>query len=166
VLLAERAITDAQLRLAPSLSVSSSAGYQTAVTLGPRGQWNVQGVLNFPFYDGGARYGYADDARGQAAQAREELVAARLRVLTTVARAKRAVRLSEASREIARQQRDTAQRIDQRIRDGYARGIGTSLDLVISAQSLRQAETNLALLDFEVGKARAGAVLANAECVY
>ena len=46
------------------------------------------------------------------------------------------------------------------------RGAGTSLDLVISAQSLRQADINLVLLEVEVGEARASAVLANAECVY
>lgn len=166
VVLAERAIEDAQLRVAPSLSLASQAGWQSKVALGPRAQWNVQGVLNVPFYDGGARYGAESEARAAAAQAREDLKSARLRVLTGVARAQRAVRLYAASRDVARQQRDLAQRVDQRIREGYARGVGTSLDLVISAQSLRQAETNLALLDFEVGKAQAGAVLANAECVF
>lgn len=164
--LARRAITDAELRVAPSLSIGSQAGWQSRVSLGPRGQWSVQALLSLPFYDGGARYGLEDEARALAAQAREELTAVRLRALTSVARAQRAVQVSEASQQVARQQRDLAQRVDQRIREGYARGVGTSLDLVISAQSLRQAETNLALLDFEVGKARAGAVLANAECIY
>jgi hypothetical protein len=67
---------------------------------------------------------------------------------------------------VAQEQRDLAARIDQRVRDGYARGAGTSLDLVVSAQSLRQADINLVLLEVEVGEARAGAVLASAECVY
>jgi outer membrane protein TolC len=53
-----------------------------------------------------------------------------------------------------------------RTREGYASGLGTSLDLVTSAQALRQAEINLVLLDFELAQARAGAVLVNAECVY
>ena len=38
--------------------------------------------------------------------------------------------------------------------------------LVISAQALRQAEIDLAVQDLELGEARAGAVLANAECIY
>ena len=50
--------------------------------------------------------------------------------------------------------------------EGYAQGLGTSLDLVTSAEALRQAEINLALLDFQVAQARANAVLTNAECVY
>jgi outer membrane protein TolC len=164
--LAERAIEDAELRVAPSLSFASQGGYQSEVTLGPRGQWSIQGLLNVPFYDGGARYGAAHENRALASQARQELSATRLQALTRVTRSKRVVNVSEAARNVAKRQRDLAQRIDHRIRDGYARGIGTSLDLVTSAESLRQAETNLALLEFEVGKARAGAILANAECIY
>ena len=57
-------------------------------------------------------------------------------------------------------------RVDQWMRDGYVRGAGMSLDLVVSAQSLRQADINLVLLEVQVGEARASAVLTNAECVY
>jgi outer membrane protein TolC len=71
-----------------------------------------------------------------------------------------------ASRNVAKNQRDLAYRIDQRTREGYARGFGTSLDLVTSAQALRQAEINLVLEDFQVGRARANAVLENAECLF
>jgi hypothetical protein len=56
--------------------------------------------------------------------------------------------------------------VDARIRDGYAHGLGTSLDLVISAQALRQADIDLAILEFQVEDARANAVLVDAECVY
>jgi hypothetical protein len=37
---------------------------------------------------------------------------------------------------------------------------------VTSAQALRAAEINLVLIEFQLAEARAGAVLANAECVY
>jgi hypothetical protein len=37
---------------------------------------------------------------------------------------------------------------------------------VVSAQSLRQAEINLVLLEVQVAQARADTVLANAECIY
>jgi outer membrane protein TolC len=76
------------------------------------------------------------------------------------------VTVLSAARDVAQQQRDLARRIDERIRQGYAGGLGTSLDLVVSAQSLRQAENRLVLLELEVAKARAGAVLASAECMY
>ena len=72
----------------------------------------------------------------------------------------------QASRDVSRRKRDLAKSIDGRTRDGYAHGLGTSLDLVISAEALRQADIDLALLEFQVGSARAHAVLADAECVY
>ncbi|HMI90599.1 MAG TPA: TolC family protein, partial [Polyangiales bacterium] len=76
------------------------------------------------------------------------------------------VAVTESARTVAQQQRDLARSIDARIRQGYAGGLGTSLDLVTSAQSLRQAENRLAQLELDVAKARAGAVLARAECMY
>jgi multidrug efflux system outer membrane protein len=163
---AERAVRDAELQLAPSLNITSQLGYASQAVLGPNLTWSLQGVLNVPFYDGGARYGAMRDARAAVEQARQALVSARLGAIVGSAQALRAVGVLQTSREVARQQRDLAERIDRRTRDGYAQGQGTSLDLVTSAQALRQAQTNLALLDFQVGQSRAGAVLTNAECVY
>jgi outer membrane protein TolC len=123
-------------------------------------------VLNVPFYDGGARYGAMRDARAAVEQSRQALVKARLGAIVQAAQAQRSVGVYQASRHVAQEQRDLARRIDARTRDGYAHGLGTSLDLVTSAQALRQAETNLALLEFQVSSARAHAVLSNAECLY
>jgi outer membrane protein TolC len=162
---AERLVDDAELQYLPSLDLLSEFRHATATVNGPNTTWSVLGVLNVPIYDG-SRYGVTDENRALAAQARQALVQTRLNAVVALARAQRAVQVNEAARDVARKQRELAQRIDQRIRQGYAGGIGTSLDLVLSAQSLRQAETRLALLDYEVGKARAGAVLANAECTY
>lgn len=162
----ERQIKDAELQAAPVLSVVSQLNYASAVTLGPLTTWNLQGVLTVPFYDGGIRYGMLRDNRAQAEQARQALVSARLGAIVESARAERSVGVYEASRDVAREQRDLAKRVDTRTRDGYARGFGTSLDLVTSAQALRQTELNLAVQEFQLDEARANAVLANAECLY
>ena len=162
---AERMIGDAERQFLPSLDFVSNFAYATKTQLGPRATWNVQGVLSVPIYDG-ARYAVTDENRALAEQARQDLIATRIAAVTGLARAERLVKVSEDAREVSRQQRELAQRIDERIRQGYAGGIGTSLDLVIAAQALRLAEIRLALSDFDVGKARAGAVLANAECSY
>jgi len=164
--IAQRAVHDAELQLSPSLGLSSQLGYASAVTLGPLTTWSLQGVLNVPFYDGGARYGAMRDARAAVEQSRQALVKARLGGIVQAAQAERSVGVYQASRDVAQEQRDLARRIDARTRDGYAHGLGTSLDLVTSAQALRQAEINLALLEFQVSSARAHAVLANAECLY
>lgn len=163
---AERGVHDAELQLSPSLLVGSQLSYATQAVLGPNTLWSVEGVLNVPFYDGGARYGALRDARAAVEQAKQALVSTRLGAIVGSAQAERAVGVLQSSRDVARRERDLAERIDHRTRDGYAQGLGTSLDLVISAQALRQAEISLALLDFQLGQARANAVLTNAECVY
>jgi outer membrane protein TolC len=136
------------------------------VTFGPGTTWSVAGVLTVPIWDGGVAYGYARDARAQADQARAALTSVRLSALLAVTQATRAVSVTEAERAVAQQQRDLAARIDQRTREGYTHGLGTSLDLVTSAQGLRQAEINLVILQFQASQARVTATLANAECIY
>jgi outer membrane protein TolC len=163
---AERAISDAELMFVPTINVLSQLNRASAVTLGPLTTFSLQGVLSVPLYDGGLRYAALRDTRAAAEQARQALVQTRVNAIVSAARAERAVAVLQASRDVAVQQRDLARSIDARTREGYARGFGTSLDLVLSAQALRQAETNLVLLEFQVGQARAGAVLANAECVF
>ena len=124
-------------------------------------------MLNVPLYDGGARYGAMRDARAaaRASASGAHLDATRRR--RRRARAYRAVGVTQASRDVAKRSSAISRSgSTTRTRDGYAHGLGTSLDLVISAQALRQAEINLALLDFQVAQARADAVLANAECLY
>jgi multidrug efflux system outer membrane protein len=166
VLVAERAVKDAWLQLAPSLSLQSQLAYSSEAVLAPSTTWFVEGVLNIPLYDGGLAAATARDARASAEQYRQTLASTRLDALVAVAQAERAVTVLSASRDVAKTQRDLARSIDQRTREGYLHGLGTSLDLVTSAQSLRQQEINLVLLDFELSEAKANAVLANAECSY
>lgn len=164
--IAERAVTDAELMFAPSLVLSSTLQYSNAPVLAPNTTWSASAVVNVPLYDGGVRYGALHDARAALEQAREALVQTRLAAVVASARARRAVGVLEHTRDLAQVQRDVASRVDARIRDGYAHGLGTSLDLVISAQALRQADIDLAILEFQVEDARANAVLVDAECVY
>jgi outer membrane protein, multidrug efflux system len=163
---AERTVRDAELMFAPSVSVSSTLQYNTAPVLAPNSSWVLGAVLSVPIYDGGVRYGALRDGRAALEQARQALVAARLSAVVASAQAQRAAGVTRQTRDVAREQRDLAARVDLRIRDGYAKGLGTSLDLVTSAQAMRQADIQLAILDFQVEAAQANAVLVNAECVY
>ncbi len=164
--IAERGVRDAELLFAPSVSVGSQFARSNVAVLGPVTTWDVQGILSVPLYDGGARYGALRDARAAVEQARQTLVSSRLNAIVGSEQALRAVGVLQSSRDVAKQQRDLAHRIDERTRDGYAHGLGTSLDLVTSAQDLRRAEIDLALLEFQLAQARAEAVLTNAECLY
>jgi outer membrane protein, multidrug efflux system len=164
--IAERDVRDAELLFAPSVNVASQFAHSNVAVLGPLTTWDVQGVLNVPLYDGGARYGAMRDARAAVEQARQALVSTRLSAIVGSEQALREVGVYRASRDVAKVQRDLSARIDARTRDGYAHGLGTSLDLVTSAQDLRRAEIDLALLEFQLAEARADAVLTNAECLY
>jgi outer membrane protein, multidrug efflux system len=166
VVVAERTVKDAWLQLAPSLLLQSQLAYTSDPVLTPATTWYVEGILNVPIYDGGMAAAMARDARGAAEQSRQALASTRLSALVNVAQSERAVSVLTASRDVAQRQRDLAKSVDQRTREGYLHGLGTSLDLVTSAESLRDAELNLALLEFQVSEARVNAVLSHAECDY
>ncbi len=166
VVLAKRSVDDVWLQFAPTLVLGSALAWTNTAIEVPPTTWAVEATVNVPIWDGGARYGYLRDARVAADQAEQALLQVRLNEIVAVEQASRAVGVAKASREVAQQQRDLASRVDMRTRQGYLHGLGTSLDLVVSAQALRQAEINLALLQFQAAQARVLAILANAECVY
>jgi outer membrane protein TolC len=166
VRLSRRAVESALLAPLPTFGVASQATYMSAPVLAPNGTFAIEAVLTIPFYDGGYRYGQLRDARGAEEQAIQALEQTRLDAVVSAAQAKRSVDVSRADRDVSKTERDLAQRIDLRTRDAYVRGRGTSLDLITSAQALRLAEINLAILEFQVAQARADAVLENAECTF
>jgi outer membrane protein TolC len=136
------------------------------VLYGPTANWDLLAVLNIPIFDGGVLFARLHDASAALDQARQSLAAARLNAMLNATQSARAVEVATASRDVAQTQRDLAASIDQRTREGYLHGLGTSLDLVTSAQALRQSEINLALLEFQLSQARVLATLSNASCVY
>jgi multidrug efflux system outer membrane protein len=164
--IAKRTETDALLLMSPTLGVAAQGGHSSAPLLAPPWTYSVQAVLTVPFYDGGLRYGQLRDAEAVTAQARAQLEAARLAAIVASTQSARQVEVARADLDVTRAQRDLAARIDVRTRSAYAQGSGTSLDLVTSAQALREAEINLALIEFQFAEARADAVLQNAECIY
>jgi outer membrane protein TolC len=164
--LAHRATTSAELAPLPTIGVQSAAQYNTEPVLAPNTTFSISAVLTVPFYDGGYRYGLLRDARAAEGQARAHLEETKLAAIFSAARAKRAVEVARADRDVSKSDRDLAAQIDLRTREAYVSGRGTSLDLVTSAEQLRVAEINLAFLDFQLAQARATTVLENAECTY
>lgn len=161
---AQRLRTEVRLRHAPTLAVDSQLAWGSGVLYGPKGTWFVRAFVQVSLWDGGARRALARDASAALAQAKSTLALTRQKVLVSLAQAARAVVVSAAARDVAEEQRTLALRIDGRTRTGYARGHGTSLDLTASAQALRQAELNLAVLEVEAILASALATLSNARC--
>jgi len=162
---AERNVHNVEWSFLPTLSLGSTLSTTTQNTgASPQTTWNVQGILSFPIWDGGARYGALRTNRALRDEAAYALEAAQRAVTIQIEQARRNIRVAEASLAVAHQARDLAFQVDQLTRTSYQVGQVTSLELVIAASSLRQAEIELALREFDVVSARLAALFALARC--
>lgn len=148
---AGRGRTDVWLQFLPTLTLSSSASTTTAdVGAAPRGTWSLQALLSVPIWDGGARYGQLAIANANADISLQNVEALRRSITIQRTQTDRAVTVATESRDVAQSARDHAAEVDRLTRVAYQAGQGTSLDLVIAATALRQAEIDLALADFDL----------------
>lgn len=162
---AHRNVNDVKYQFAPTITVQSQLATTTVDTgATPNTTWNVQAVLSVPIWDGGARYGNLHDTQAQELQAVERVEAQRRQATIDVERARRNVGVADERRRVAAAARDLAAENDRLTRASYQEGRGTSLELVTTAQALREAEIQLALREFETVNARVVAVLALASC--
>ncbi|HEY2370000.1 MAG TPA: TolC family protein, partial [Polyangiaceae bacterium] len=112
VRLAKRVATSAELAPLPTLGFGSTLSYATAPILAPNTTFVMEAILTIPFYDGGLRYGQLRDARALAEQADAALEQTRLDAIVDSERAKRAIDVARADRDIIKTERDLAARID------------------------------------------------------
>jgi outer membrane protein TolC len=163
--LAARTSSDVYLQFAPSLSLASRLSYNSQVTYGPTTTWDLQAILNVPFFDA-IRYGQLEEARVVERQARADLNAIRLQALVEVSQAGRASDVAQKTLAIAEDARALAERVEQGARAMFADGLGTSLELINAAQDLRRAQLNAIQARFELARARSAQTLSLAECQY
>ncbi len=163
--LADRAHGDAKRQFAPTINFQSTL---STGTFGNNSQttWNIQGVLQVPIWDGGARYATLRTADVDTEKAAQRLEAVKRQATIEITQARRAVGVAEMSKDVALKARDLAKETDRLVRTSFQEGRGTSLELVAAATTLRQAEITLALREFDVVKARVAAVLALSSCQY
>lgn len=161
--LAQSSVTDVKWQFSPTITAQSTlAGVSYSVL--PNPLWNIQAVLSVPIWDGGARYGMLRSANVDADEAEQNLIAVRRDVSVEVAQAIRGVKVATAQRQVDVDARETAAQTDQLTQLAFRTGQGTSLELVIAAAQLRQAEINLALGDFDLVKARVAEMLSRSNC--
>ncbi|CAN5742830.1 TolC family protein [soil metagenome] len=147
--------TDVWLQFLPTLTLSTSASTTTAdVGAAPAGTWSLQALLAVPIWDGGARYGSLAIARANADVSAQNLEALKRSITIQRTQTDRAVTVSGESRTVVQSSRDHAADVDRLTRVAFANGQGTSLDLVIAATALRQAEIDLALATFDLEQSK------------
>ena len=161
---AKRGVHNVYLQFLPTLAVQSTLASTTLDVANPATTWNIQGVLQVPIWDGGARYGALRQNRALEDEALMQLESLRRTATIQITQARRGVDVAESSRRVAADARALAAETDRLTQVAYREGQGTSLELVISASALRQAEIALALREFDLVRARILAVLALATC--
>ncbi|MFO0675979.1 MAG: TolC family protein [Polyangiaceae bacterium] len=162
---AERTIRNVQLSFLPTLSASSSFQTTTADTgAALPSTWSVSATLSIPIWDGGAKYGTLRNARAARDVSGFQLEALRRSVTVQLAQANRNVDVAVEALGVAKESRDLASQVDQLTQTQYRAGQGTSLELVVAAAALRQAEITLALREFDVVTARLQSLFALARC--
>ena len=162
--IAKRNIDNVYYNFLPTLNAQSNVGTSSNPAATPPTVWNIQAVLSVPIWDGGIKYGNLRQARALEDEAEQQLEALRRGAIIQIEQARRGVSVAEQSRKVAGDARALAAETDRLTQISYREGQATSLELVISAAALRQAEVSLALQDFGLVKARILDVLALATC--
>ena len=164
---ADRTVDDVWLQFAPSFALGSLLAWSSEPVYPPATTWAIEGMLNVPIWDGGARYGYLRDARAAADQARQTLELLRLNEIVQVEQATRAVGVTRASRDVAKEQRDLAARVST---SGPAKDICTAWGRAsISSYRLKpcgRPRSTSCSFSSRRRRRRSWPSWANAECVY
>lgn len=149
----------------PSVNLQSSLfGYTTSPPVGQVASWTVSAVVSVPLWEGGLRDGIVREHEASRQQAEQALEKSRRQVSIEVSRARRAVDVAERLLATAVQARELAGKTDEMTQRSFEVGRAGSLDLVQSAQALRQADVTLAAREYESVQARADAFLTEARC--
>jgi outer membrane protein TolC len=166
LVVSERNIVNIDLSFLPTISAQSTLASTTAqISSGtPRTTWSVTAVLTVPIWDGGARYGALRNARALRDESGFQLEALRRTATVEVAQAQRSITVAEDALDVARQAEKLAAEVDRLTQTSYRTGQGTSLELVLAAAALRQAQVELALREFDLVRARLDALFALARC--
>ena len=161
---AQRSVLDVKAQFLPCVGLRSTAQLFIYPGQGVFPIWNLQAVLTVPIWDGGSRYGALRDAHAQVSQAQARAVGAQRSGRVDVERAKRGVAVAQKARDIASASFEQAAKTDALTRRAFDAGLGTSLELVTAASSLRQQQLNLALREYDVIRAQVIALFALADC--
>jgi outer membrane protein TolC len=164
---AKRNVESVSYAFVPTLDATSTLTYWSSHYSAPDNRsvsWVIGGLLTFQIYDGGLRYGTRSARKADLTIAEQHLADVRRQALVQVTQAVRGVRVAESNRAVSEKSRDIAVETARLTQIAYMSGTGTSLDLVVASQRLRQAELDFAIKEFQVLQAKIAALLALATC--
>ncbi|MCX5730686.1 MAG: TolC family protein [Deltaproteobacteria bacterium] len=139
-------------RIAPQISASGSGMAQTVpYPTGDKQGWRVSVDLTWTLYDGGFRYGKADQASAQASEARAAETGTRLQILQEVQNSARDVEVARQRLALAQQEKDTASEAAASARRGFGEGVTSSLDVLSANEMLFFSEVQVASAGARLG---------------
>ena len=118
---------------------------------GDRQGWRVSVDLTWTLYDGGFRYGKADQASAQASEARAAETGTRLQILQEVQNSARDVEVARQRLTLAQQEKDTASEAAASARRGFGEGLTSSLDVLSANEMLFYSEVQVASAGARLG---------------
>lgn len=148
----EKQASAALWRIAPQISASGSGTAQSVpFPTGDRQGWRVSVDLTWTLYDGGFRYGKADQASAQASEARAAETGTRLQILQEVQNSARDVEVARQRLTLAQQEKDTASEAAASARRGFGEGLTSSLDVLSANEMLFYSEVQVASAGARLG---------------
>jgi outer membrane protein len=160
------AVKSAKAAYWPSLSMSSGYSWSNSEASFSNGNtsWNLRLSGSYTIFDGFNREASVIRSENQSRVAQLQEADARLLIRELVDGALQTVRTTEQAIDLAKQGLVVAQEDLRVVRERYRLGVATSLDLVISQISLRQADVDVvfARYDFALAKADLEALIGRA----
>lgn len=157
----DAAVRDSWADYMPSLLGTFQPFYQTPASMTqPTTGWQAQLILSVPLYDGGMRYGQADERRALAAQARAQLEGAQRQARADVRVAFESVRRADDALQSAREAAKLAAEALALANQAYAAGATTNLEVIDAERRARDAETSAVIAEDASRQARVDLLVA------
>lgn len=152
---AERAVKDNWTDYSPTLTAVAQPFYQNPPTLMlPTWGWQAQLVLSVPLYDGGMRYGLADERKANVESARETLNGTLRQARADVRATQETVRRADLSLTAARDAARLASEALELASVAYRAGATTNIEVVDAERRARDAATTASIAEDTARQAR------------
>jgi outer membrane protein TolC len=158
---AVRRVNDGWRDYLPMLTAQLQPFYQNPPTMTmPETGWQAQLLLTLPLYDGGMRYGTADERSALKAQAEQQMQALLRQSRSEVRVAVSAVDNAERALIAAQQAAELARNAEKMALLAYEAGASTNLEVIDAERQSRDAETSVLIAEDTLRNARLDLLIA------
>jgi outer membrane protein TolC len=152
---ARKAVRDSWVDYLPALSAVAQPFYQNPPTFSqPRTGWQAQLLLQIPIFDGGVRYGLADEREAVEAQARARLEGALRQARSEVRVAFESMRRADEALALARDAAKLARESLELAQLAYRAGATSNIEVVDAERRSHEADTGAAVAEDASRQAR------------